>query len=314
MKETPKFRSQGGMQHQPDLAQLTPPPDASSRHRTWEGVVVDLHKWKGPGRVTAEATDHDIIAMRVTGVTPLVQRRDGKTHRSVATAGNVTVHPRGMDSSWAWERPGSIVVIRFPPRLLVEAAETGPNPSRTEIPNCFGGRDPFVERIAMVLAEEVEQPVHPAQLIISQSLSCALAHHMVHRFGRAWPASSERASGLPAASLKLVISYIEENLGEPMTLDALAGLANVSRFHFARQFRRNTDLSPMAYVERSRLQRAKDLIRSGTLSLTEIAALLGFADQSHFTRRFRRQFGYTPSAFAREQASGRPTIFGVIEV
>lgn len=152
----------------------------------------------------------------------------------------------------------------------------------------------------MVLAEEVEQPSHPARLIIAQSLSRALAHHMVYRFGRSWPASTQRASGLAARSLNRVLSHIEENLGEPLTLDGLARLANVSRFHFARLFRRSTGLSPMAYIERSRPQRAKNLIQSGTLSLTEIAALLGFADQSHFTRRFRRQYGYTPSAFARE--------------
>jgi AraC family transcriptional regulator len=289
----------------PTLAQLTPPPDASSRQRAWNGVVVDLHKWQRAGQVTSYATDHDIIAMRVSGVTPLVQRRDGKTHRSVATAGNVTVHPRGMDSTWAWERPGAIVVIRLPHKLLLDAAESDPHPSQTELPNCFGGRDPFVEHIAMALAHEVEQPSHPAQLIISQSLSYALAHHMVHRFRRTLLARSERPSGLARASLGLVLSYIEENLGEPITLDMLAQLANVSRFHFARMFRRSTGLSPMAYIERSRLERSRDLIRSGALSLTEIAALLGFADQSHFTRRFRRQFGYTPSAYAREQRNGR---------
>lgn len=300
-------RSCGHAERQPtsELAQLTPPPDASSRHRAWDGVVVDLHKWKGAGEVTSPAPDHDIIAMRVSGVSPLVQRRDGKTHQSVAMPGNVSVHPRGLDSTWAWERPGAIVVIRLPPKLLLEAAESGPHPSQTEIPNCFGGRDPFVEHIGMALAHEVELPSHPAQLIISQSLSCALAHHMVHRFGRTWPAPSERSSGLARASLGLVLSYIEENLGEPITLDMLAQLANVSRFHFARQFRRSTGLSAMAYVERSRLERSRDLIRSGALSLTEIAALMGFADQSHFTRRFRRQFGHTPSAYAREWRNGR---------
>lgn len=305
MRDIPDTPSEDERRRGLELAQLTPPPDASSRGRDWDGVVVDLHKWKGAGRVSSPASDHDIIAMRVSGVTPLKQRRDGKTHRSVATRGNVTVHPRGMDSRWAWERPGAIVVIRLPQQLLIDAAESGPNPSQTEIPNCFGGRDPFVEYIGLALAHEVEQPSHPAQLIISQSLSRALAHHMVHRFGRTRFPSPQRPSGLARSALGLVLSYIEENLGEPITLDMLAGLANVSRFHFARQFRRSTGLSPMAYVERSRLERARALIRAGTLSLTEIAALLGFADQSHFTRRFRRHFGCTPSAFAREQAVSR---------
>ena len=165
-------------------------------------------------------------------------------------------------------------------------------------------RDLFVERIGLLLAEEVERPSHPAQPIIAQTLSCALAHHMVYRFGRPWLEPSDRPSGLAEIRLTRVLAFIEENLGEPPRLAELAELANVSRFHFARLFRHSTGLSPMAYIERARLQRAKDLIRSGPLSLTEIAALLGFADQSHFTRRFRLQFGYTPSAFAREQRRG----------
>jgi AraC family transcriptional regulator len=296
--------SEDDMARAPAPAPLTPLPllpDASSRDRLWDGVIVDLHAWKGPGRVTSHVTNHSVVAVRISGVTPLVQRRDGKTHRGLATPGTVTAHPRDMVSSFEWQRPGAIVLLRFPPKLLTEAAESGPHPSQTELPNCFGVRDPFVEHIGLLLAEEIEQPSHPAQLMIAQSLSCALAHHMIYRFGRPWPGRSERPSGLAERSLSRVLAYIEENLGEPATLAQLAQLANVSRFHFARLFRCSIGLSPMAYIERARLQRAKDLIRSGSLSLTEIAALLGFADQSHFTRRFRRQFGYTPSAFAREQ-------------
>jgi AraC family transcriptional regulator len=301
---TEAYERQDGAAGAPEVAPLTrlpQLPDASSRHRHWDGLVVDLHAWKGAGRVVSHVTNHDVIAVRVSGATRLLQRRDGKTHRSVATPGTVTAHPRGMVSSFEWERPGAIVLLRFPPGLLAEAAESGPHPSQTELPNCFGVRDPFVERIAILLAAEVEQPSHPAQRIIAQSLSCALAHHMVYRFGRPWPGPSERRSGLAERSLTRVLACIEENLGEPPTPAQLAQLANVSRFHFARLFRHSTGLSPMAYIERARLQRAKDLIRSGPLSLTEIAVLLGFADQSHFTRRFRRQFGYTPSVFAREQ-------------
>lgn len=64
-------RRQDDLQPAAELAQLTKSPDATSRQRHWDGVVVDLHKWKGPGRVAAHVTDHDLIAMRVSGVTPL---------------------------------------------------------------------------------------------------------------------------------------------------------------------------------------------------------------------------------------------------
>jgi AraC family transcriptional regulator len=297
---------QGDVARALDPASMTPLPqlpDASSRNRQWDGVVVDLHAWKGAGRVASRVTNHDVVVVRLSGITPLVQRRDGKTHRGIAMPGTVTAHPRGILASFEWERPGAVVFLRFAPELLTEAAESGPHPSQVELPNCFGVRDPFVERIGFLLAAEVEQPSHSAQPIIAQSLSCALAHHMVYRFDKRWLGRSDSPSGLAERNLARVLAYIEENLCEPITLADLAGLANVSRFHFARLFRHSTGLSPMSYIERARLQRAKDLIRSGPLSLTTIAASLGFADQSHFTRRFHRQFGYTPSTFAREQRS-----------
>ncbi len=59
-------------------------------------------------------------------------------------------------------------------------------------------------------------------------------------------------------------------------------------------------MSPMAYVERSRLLRAHALIQEGRLPPAQIAFVTGFADQSHFARRFRLQFGHTPSSYARE--------------
>jgi AraC family transcriptional regulator len=94
-----------------------------------------------------------------------------------------------------------------------------------------------------------------------------------------------------------VHAYIESHVGEQVRLDDLAGVAGVSRFHFARQFRRRTGESPMAYLLRTRIERAKTLLFRDGIKVCELAAVLGFSDQSHFTRTFRRLVGMPPSAF-----------------
>jgi AraC family transcriptional regulator len=96
-----------------------------------------------------------------------------------------------------------------------------------------------------------------------------------------------------------VVAYIEENLGEDLTLGALAGVAYVSRFHFARMFRLSTGCSPMAYVVRRRIERARLQLAQGRQRISDLAADLGFCDQSHFTRIFRRMTGFTPRRYAR---------------
>jgi len=85
----------------------------------------------------------------------------------------------------------------------------------------------------------------------------------------------------------------------------LASVANVSRFHFARLFRRSTGSSAIAYLEQVRMRRAQELIRHGRLPLAQVAALVGYADQSYFTRRFRLAVGVTPARYARACATGQ---------
>jgi transcriptional regulator GlxA family with amidase domain len=111
--------------------------------------------------------------------------------------------------------------------------------------------------------------------------------------------------GLSARALAAIARHIDAHMDESIGVSALADLANLSRSHFSRMFKRSMGLTPMAYVERSRVQRARGLIMEGRLSLAEIALECGFADQSHFTRRFHRQAGCTPAAFAREHCARR---------
>jgi transcriptional regulator GlxA family with amidase domain len=118
----------------------------------------------------------------------------------------------------------------------------------------------------------------------------------------AQPSVAKVPRGLSRRALNRACSYIAENLGERFTLNDLAREAGVSRFHFARLFRISTGRSPMAYLVQSRIERAKQMLLQSDRPVCEIAAALGFCDQSHLTRTFRRITGVTPRDFARSQA------------
>jgi len=70
-------------------------------------------------------------------------------------------------------------------------------------------------------------------------------------------------------------------------------------YHFARLFRRTVGVPPHQYVLRRRVERAKELLLTGRLGLSEVALAAGFSDQSHLTRVFRRAVGLTPARFRR---------------
>lgn len=103
--------------------------------------------------------------------------------------------------------------------------------------------------------------------------------------------------GLDDRRLKRVLDYVEDTLSENISLVELAGIAELSPMHFARQFRTRAGLSPYQYVLRQRLQRAKMLLAATRHSLVDIAYETGFSSQAHLTSTFRSRVGQSPARY-----------------
>lgn len=99
---------------------------------------------------------------------------------------------------------------------------------------------------------------------------------------------------LTARKLAMVLAYIDQNISEPLTLEMMAQVASISASHFSDLFRQCMGQSPHQYLMARRVEKAKDLLASTDLSIAEVAANVGFADQSHLTRLMRRFTGLTP--------------------
>lgn len=111
--------------------------------------------------------------------------------------------------------------------------------------------------------------------------------------------SSFQPGGLARWQARRALAHIEENLGSKIAIRELAGLVAFSKSHFSRAFKRSLGLSPMAYVTRRRVERAKIMMVSTDAQLTDIALACGFADQSHLNRSFRRVVGMSPGVWRR---------------
>jgi AraC family transcriptional regulator len=82
-----------------------------------------------------------------------------------------------------------------------------------------------------------------------------------------------------------------------LPLEELAAAAYLSPFHFARLFKKVTGASPHAYLAALRIERAKSLLATTDLSITETAARVGYSGSSHFAKAFRHATGLTPRGF-----------------
>jgi AraC family transcriptional regulator len=103
--------------------------------------------------------------------------------------------------------------------------------------------------------------------------------------------------GLSHVQCRLLTQYVDENLDRNISLADLAGVVQLSVFHFIRKFRTEFGCPPHAYVMRRRIERARRQLARADIPLKVVAADCGFSDQSHMTRLFRRLLGTTPAEY-----------------
>jgi AraC-like DNA-binding protein len=118
--------------------------------------------------------------------------------------------------------------------------------------------------------------------------------------------------GPSAANLRAAKDLMDRDFASPLDLDALARATGYSRFHFARAFHETYGETPRVYLTRRRIERAKDLLRSANLTVTEVCELVGFASLGSFSARFSALVGMSPTEYRRTavEAGGPPPIPG----
>jgi signal transduction histidine kinase/DNA-binding LacI/PurR family transcriptional regulator/AraC-like DNA-binding protein len=116
-------------------------------------------------------------------------------------------------------------------------------------------------------------------------------------------ARSKRVGSDAQRLVRKVMAYIHEHYPEPISRDQLSNYAGVSDRHLNRCFLQETGLSPVSYLNRYRIQKAKCMLKDGCSSITEVMEAVGFSDSSHFSHIFRRETGISPREYARAKDS-----------
>jgi hypothetical protein len=99
---------------------------------------------------------------------------------------------------------------------------------------------------------------------------------------------------------------IQDQIDTNLSLKELSKGLDISASYLSREFSRYfEDLSFGEYIRKQRIEKATELMQNPAYSLTEIAYLTGFSDQSHFTRIFKRSTGQNPSVFRKKLKKGK---------
>jgi AraC family transcriptional regulator len=169
--------------------------------------------------------------------------------------------------------------------------------SRTVVPPLDGLNVPELRSAMLAAAAELRASDGGGPLV-AESLATILSVHLIRHITGRHQLPSSAGGVLPQRKLQRVIEYIMENLEGSPTLEQMASIAHLSPYHFARQFKAATGLSPHQYVIARRVERARHLLQADDeVCLAQVALRVGFYDQSHFSSHFKRIVGVTPRQF-----------------
>lgn len=248
------------------------------------------------GVVEVPARANTTIAIHV-GRSVLVEcNRGGVTHRGVSVHGYSDIIPAGTPSRWEMKDTDTVLLLSVAPALMKSVAEeSGLDPRRVKILNRFQTRDAKIEHIGWALKEELETGYPNGRLYI-ESLAQALAIHLLNRHSSESHEVASPNGGIPGRRLKQVLSYIEDNLGQDLTLQTIADVSGLSASYFKTAFRTSVGHPVHQYVIQRRVERARLLLAEGQLPISQVALETGFAHQSHLAYHMRRLLGVTPKS------------------
>lgn len=167
------------------------------------------------------------------------------------------------------------------------------DPSGFELPSGLSLVDPVIQSILVGLVDAVAGGA--PDLYAETAGEFLAAHLLVRHAGLAEPRPRLRED----ARLRRALAFMRGNLATPVSLDAIARSAGLSRFHLVRLFKQAYGESPFRRLTRLRMEAAQRLLARSMAPVTEIAARCGYPDPAHFASAFRRLVCVSPSEYRR---------------
>lgn len=274
----------------------------TSERRGWQGMLAERWRHAEGDLGEVKPRETEVIVM-FDGRLRVRRRGDGRLQYHEATPGTVWLCPAGIgeDMIHLYDDIEESLHMYIPASPLSSGAfeELGLDPDTVRLRYDGGFHDPLIEQIGRAVRAELIEP-GPFGGLLVETLSSALSVYLLQNYSTVAPSAAALPAargGLDRRRLARVIDFIEDNLDGEISLEQLARVACLSPFHFVRSFKAAVGRTPHRYLMDRRVARARALLESGDLPLSQVADICGFASQAHFTSAFRRVTGTTPGAY-----------------
>src|SRR4051812_14089304 len=266
---------------------------------SWTGVEAAYIRESPPFDVELPANSHHFLALIVRPADEAHMRFDGLERHRPFPAGSILLIPAGTSAWMRASGSGELLDISLDPaqvaRIAVDAFDL--DPARLSVPPLNGVHLPQLRAAMQAVGAELIAG-GPGGSLAAESLTNVLAVQLIRHSLGSHPPKLRNYGALSRVRLRAVVEYIEEHLDSNVPLRQRAAAPHRSAFHSARQFKEAVGMSPHQHVIARRVRRAEQLLQPETeLSLAQIAARVGFSDQSQFSHHFKRIIGVPPGQF-----------------
>jgi len=268
----------------------------SSRPLDWGPLNIERREEpRGDREFLPAGTTEHLIFVRLSD--HYVHREsEGETTERQYPAGQVSIHPARVPIRWEWKGKLNFLLVTLDPAFLDRVArETfGKDAAPVHLWHEDGKHDPLINNIASALIREMLAADNGTR-VFTRSLASVLSVHLIRNYAQGMPAAPQPVHG-PNRAVSAAVRFIREHYAEQISLADIGTAAGMSSFHLTRVFKRTMGMSPHQYLVEVRVHSARALVSSDSdrPTLAEVAAAVGFADQSHLTRQFKRILGTTP--------------------
>ena len=260
----------------------------------WSELSIRGYKYK-PSDISAPRLSDYLIVLYTGGPTQMTRQVDGPRMTSDIVFGDTSLLTRSVESEWCWKDNIEVLHIYLDQGLVQRVANAifDRDVADVNLRDVLKVRDDVLTGMGHMLIREASSGLAGTRLY-AESIGHQICIHLLRSYSDLKLADPPSSGKLDQRRIRRTQDFIEEHLGDDLTLASLANVAGISACYFGRRFRNSLGVAPHQYLLQRRLDRARNLLRNSRHSIAEIASVTGFSDQSHMTRHFKRRFGVTP--------------------
>lgn len=261
----------------------------------WRSVLLRGYHDAPEAEFTTPPTGDHLIVLVVGGKCNIEARNRSEWRKATYKRGSVGMTSPGQEVMLRWrgETSQDTLQLHIPEFIIRSVIDdfADRNVRLSEMPNALLYDDPFIGASILSLSRALPEGIPD---LYAESAAHFLTAHLLVRHRGANPRPTPTREDL---RLRRVDEFLRANLSAAISLDDIANVAGVSRFHLVRLFKQSHNETPFRRLTRMRMDEAARRLVNSRETVTAIGFACGYENPAHFASAFSRLFGMSPRQY-----------------